>query len=166
MREIKFRGKRLDNGEWIYGYLADSGYQMNPRKKIWWIAKNRFDFGTIFDENSCDDTFIWHRVDPRTIGQYTGLNDKNGAEIYDGDIVHTIYEEEREFDDGKYLCKTEYYEQVKWVDKLGAFVLVLYVDDIPLWRTMEIGSKHNKVELISYEVIGNICDNPELLEAY
>ena len=164
MREIKFRGKRIDTSEWVCGYLVNSGHQINPYIEFWWIAQNRYDIGTIFNEESCDDTFIWNRVEPNTIGQYTGLKDKNGVEIYEGDIVHTTYLEEKEYNGEKWLDKSEYIEQVKWVDKLGAFFLLLYIEDIPMYRTMEVGGKYNKVELVSYEVIGNIYDNQELLE--
>lgn len=65
MREIKFRGKRLDNGKWVYGYLADENY--------------------INDINTFDLSSI--EVDSDTVGQYTGLNDANGKEIYEGDII-------------------------------------------------------------------------------
>lgn len=145
-REIKFRGKRMDNGEWVNGYLANSGHQINPHIEFWWIAQNRYDYGTIFDERSCDDTFIWHRVEPNTIGQYTGLKDKNGKEIYEGDIVDAVFEE-----DGVIIRNRAQvvFDNGCWGIKWQEFKTTDYLYDDIEWL----------------EVIGNIFDNPELLEA-
>lgn len=77
MKEIKFRGKRLNNGEWIEGDLL----RMNGH---WFIFPDPAPEG--IDK---------YAVDPKTVGQYTGLKDKNGKEIYEGDVIRSPLSEDK-----------------------------------------------------------------------
>jgi uncharacterized phage protein (TIGR01671 family) len=120
MREILFRGKRVDNGEWIYGDLLTPTDIMN----VWEISENT-GMGDRYD------------IDPETVGQYTGLTDKNGKKIFEGDIIKD------RFDD---------IGQIEYKPKSSAFIVKDWETGYVLWFEKDI------------EVIGNIHDNPELLK--
>lgn len=95
MREILFRGKRLDNGEWVCGYLYRLSERLNP---------------FIMFVNSNAES---HEVIPETVEQFTGLTDKNGKKIFEGDII--AYGDDRylvNFGDGyfspfDFICEDE-----------------------------------------------------------
>ena len=122
MREILFRGKRVKDGEWVYGYLY----------KKW---------ETCFIESE-------KRLDiviPETVGQFTGLTYKNGKKIFEGDIIRNNCNEIGVIRHGKYDVYSHYvFGGYCCVDKTSALI-----DWTSGWRC---------------EAIGNIYDNPELLE--
>lgn len=128
MREILFRGKVADEpDEWVYGYLVDK--------------KTIFQHGQHKESKCCGWGSFF--VKPDTVGQYTGLEDKNGTKIFEGDIVKgTIVSQ---WAKEEIVCCVEYQK--------NSFVCI------------EQGKWEHKLKFAkNIEVIGNIYDNPELLE--
>lgn len=129
MREILFRGKRINNGEWIKGFYAENGHgssNIQPKGK-----------------------FLACLVKPETVGQFTGLTDKNGNKIFEGDIVRRF--------NGRGQEVMRY--AVKWNNDCCMFVLMCedtysgeYDTDFTVFYGEELG------------IIGNVHDNPELLK--
>lgn len=142
MREIKFRGKRLDNGEWIYGSLLVSHFKDDKKERY---------FITQFSGNY---TFE-HEVDPNTVGQYTGLKDKNGKEIWEGDIFK---------EDGSGIVRSVFRVPggLAFEDNPVSFG---YDHRAPVYPYSSIAEMQS-VSWLSQccEVIGNIHDDPELLK--
>ena len=142
MREILFRGK-TDDGEWVYGsFCMDAREQFNGLCGV-------DGFIRLYDK--AKGKMQTYEVDRETVGQYTGMKDKNGKRIFDGDIVAQNwydYDEPRDDSFGKVVfCEYDCSFSVMDVNKDGF---------MPLGRC---GSYHWEVE-----VIGNIHDNPELLK--
>lgn len=124
MRKIKFRGKRISDGTWLFGDLMHLEKDFKPLIKIMdWSTKDI-------------------EVNPETVGQFTGLTDKNGEKIYEGDVIR-IHEGRDDFKlasiiwDNEYLCFEPTNKELRHALK----------------------SRHSE----HYEVIGNIHDNPSLL---
>lgn len=134
MREIKFRGKEIDNGEWVYGDLIE-----NQGRFFIYHATSET---TLIDHNDLDITIIATAVDNNTVGQFTGLHDCNGKEIYEGDIIL-----QRGY--GRIKPMIVRFEQ-------GAFIVGWHNGSSTATRPMLIQKRG--------EIIGNIHDNPELLK--
>ena len=140
-REIEFRGQKADNKEWVYGYL------------VCIPDGDSFDCYIISDFDERDSIYdLWKyaiKVIPETVGQYTGIKDKNGKKIFEFDVVKvriTQTEDKQTYVDCKY--------------KIG---VIVYNEDFALFTC-----KNNFMNFINwafndYEVIGNVYDNPELL---
>ena len=139
MREILFRGKRMDNGEWVEGW-----YQPETTIKHWNGSQETVGVTIAYkvEEGFLEDTL----VDQSTVGQYTGLKDKNGKRIFEGDIVKTsdITHE------GVIQIPGELFEIAM---RKGCWVIVAGED----WDFLK--TNHECIQ-----VIGNIHDNPELLK--
>jgi uncharacterized phage protein (TIGR01671 family) len=162
MREILFRGKRLDNGEWVEGYYVCIG------GKYHYILSGQLSITSGYPD------FIKYEVDPATVGQFTGLKDKNGERIFEGDVVRqtfvktvvTVAEDwgNDEYDD-------------LYGEDVGAVVILpskgVCIKNPVIHRETNgevtehgvVARMYKPVCSCRCEVIGNIHDNPELWEA-
>lgn len=147
MREIEFRGKRIGNGEWLVSKTvvrADGGFFLAlPDAEVYGDYRNRAGVTHL----CCNKGFL-AEVSPKTVGQYTGLKDKNEIRIFEGDvlIVNSSYHGLDEENGAAVVNWSE--EDCKWV--IGYPGL-----------QFDLGSFYSA----QLETVGNIYDNPELLEA-
>lgn len=135
MRKIKFRGKRLHDGKWVYGspLIVDT-----EKRKVAMIV-------TLHEAYPDTLAKVTTSVDIETVGQFTGLTDKNGKEIYEGDIVRST------------ICAEFVYEVAYNDERFASFGL----------RRKQDAFMHyfgEAIEAEECEVIGNVFDNPELLK--
>lgn len=133
MREIKFRAQKVTTKEWVYGLLCYNSAGL-PHK----IEQVGFDkpYEGMFD------------IDPETVGQYTGLKDRNGKDIYEWDILNN----------GLFVGYNQLHCCFGLYNKAG-YQLDLYAD----WITDE-GKTPKEWETSDFEVIGNIYENKDLLK--
>ena len=131
MREILFRGKRFKDGEWVEGWVTSQFKKFSDGEILTRIQSNIFGGGL-------------HLVDTETVGQYTGLEDKNGKRIFEGDIV---------LDE-----QSGYNYLIKWFPEYACFSLANKNGH------MEFGCDEIEIFLNDLVVIGNVTDNPELLK--
>lgn len=128
MREILFRGKRIDNGEWVEGYYY--------RAKYYRTDDELCDYITVPHPKEYNEPSSHYIVNAETVGQYTGLKDKNGTKIFEGDIV-------KSFLFGK-MC----IYQIDYENGLASFI----GREGMKFTTFDYDSEE-------FEVIGNIYDN-------
>ena len=143
LRVIRFRGKEINTGEWVFGFYTQGS----------WIDPNT---GKEKVRHIIHADFL-HDVVPETVGQYTGLKDKNGKEIYEGDIVR-----KRDLTFG-----LKYEGVVVYNSEIGAFRIHSDNNGITMRMGFEASDIYNDgqctlVVKYDYEVIGNIFD-PELI---
>lgn len=162
-REIKFRGWNTKHNKWLYGYYANSqGFSII-------IEKN-------YEERTLEDVL----VNPNTIGQYTGLKDKNGKKIYERDILRVSEYENilmREFNDETDCfdmftleeitgeLRQSYTSPVIWEE--GTFCISTNGDWLhhnDMFLAALFGDMKRSSPIFIFEVIGNVHDNPELMK--
>ena len=134
MREILFRGKCVNNGDWVTGvYYKQTEYYGDPCEEHYIITST--------EDLGYDQALDYYKVDPKTVGQFTGLYNKNSQRIFEGDIFEYA-------DDCRY--------KVVWSDdKVGFYADGLNFEDFDF-----LGNFYED----QIEIIGNIHDNPKLLE--
>ena len=148
MREILFRGKSIDTGQWAEGFLVVDTIVCEDAAPVKHYHIEEMTLGSYPDDFQSG---ISETVDPITVGQFTGLTDKNGKKIFEGDVVVC-----RQEINGNWI---DYCVEIGYVEmKHGAFGLHRkqgYYRPFKDWH-----------EDYEYEVIGNIHDSPELMEGY
>ena len=142
MRDILFKAKRIDNGEWVEGaYFPKSKYPTKKNRTLIWV----WQIGKFYCDYNCG--YSPYEVDEKTICQYTGLKDKNDKKIFEGDLILLM---------DRWYCAVEYdVENARFILN-GEYVKNEDEDEV----THSSFAPYYQNEI---EVVGNIFDNPELL---
>lgn len=136
MREILFRGRRTDNGEWVYGTPLYLTHEKNKNHKFVLIVPIGTEFG-------CSELDEHYEVRPETVGEFTGMHDKNGKKIFEGDFINLprwVVSYSNGMNDCYEMPAGWYFQRDNWDS----------------WSELQ----HPDDQV----VIGNIHDNPELLK--
>lgn len=146
MREILFKAKRKDNGKWVEGYyckLDETTYCISEDYERHPVPTHHYILYETMTDWGLPNRFLQFEIDPDTLCQYTGLTDKNGKRIWENDICDTFENDSKEmlrnvvkFEDGCFKVFKEHY-------------LSMYLDCY---------------EESDLKVVGNVFDNPKLLE--
>ncbi len=146
-REIKFRGKSKKTRKWLYGYLGESKFSI-----LDYVYTDKVIFDNVLSFNTDNSTYVVKdlSVEEETIGQFTGLCDKNGNDIYEGDVVKAPLLDPIFFD----IIKDKFCNAEIRFNK-GSFVVSYYGSEYNIY----LSDLNDKIR-----VIGNKYDNQELIE--
>lgn len=146
-REIKFRGKSKKTRKWLYGYLGESKFSI-----LDYVYTDKVIFDNVLSFNTDNSAYVVKdlSVEEETIGQFTGLYDKNGNDIYEGDVVKAPLLGPIFFD----IIKDKFCNAEIRFNK-GSFVVSYYGSEYNIY----LSDLNDKIR-----VIGNKYDNQELIE--
>lgn len=154
MRNIKFRAKRTDTKNWVYGHYLTAPLTVENFGTGFITTRDQKRINCIADFNG-----VLFEIDRETLGHFTGLLDKNGKEIFEGDIIKETHDQLRGYIYSKAhkVSNYSYISQVIWCNMYHCFMVNRTIDNKKEEDRMFPLNNYN------VERIGNIFDNPELL---
>lgn len=159
MREILFRAKRIDNGEWREGYyftMSETTYAFAEDYERHPVPTHHYIVSERMTDWSLPSRPYFEKVDPETVCQYTGLKDKNGRKIFEGDVVKGV------------AYSIDFIGYIVWIDEIAGFGVRYFNkrreptawENSSILKAIQRWKQPNEFQA---EVIGNIFDNPELV---